>query len=547
MKPLRKILPLLVPFLLVAAAVWGADDAASRLILLVNSNLPESRRIAEHYAAARHVPAANIIALPMSSEETINWSEFLATIWQPLQAELVRQKWIDGLPMALTDKVGRKEYVIGGHRISYLVTCRGVPLRIAHTAELFVPRPAPYHPAELATNQGAVDSELSLLAQPDYPINAFVPNPLFRVDRPSFWDLEKVVKVTRLDGPTVEDALGLVDRALEAERTGLLGRAYVDLNGKHPDGDRWLESVVNQLTELGFDFDADRTPNTFPATARFDAPVLYFGWYAGSINGPFKLPGFRFPPGAIAVHIHSFSAETLRAADAGWTGPFVARGVTATVGNVFEPYLNFLHRPDLLLRALARGDTFGDAAYYALPELSWQSIAVGDPLYRPFARKFDEQWRERAELPPRMAGYAALRKMHLLQATGRDADVGPMLDEALQAQPNLALALAVARWRERAGDRTAAVRALAFGGKIAELQPDEWALAGQAAQWLQIAGDPARAETQFRDLLQLPGPPSDLRREWLLAGASAAQAAEDPDQAAAWARELGSSGPDEKK
>jgi hypothetical protein len=213
LKPLRKILPLLVPFLLVAAAVWGADDAASRLILLVNSNLPESRRIAEHYAAARHVPAANIIALPMSSEETINWSEFLATIWQPLQAELVRQKWIDGLPMALTDKVGRKEYVIGGHRISYLVTCRGVPLRIAHTAELFVPRPAPYHPAELATNQGAVDSELSLLAQPDYPINAFVPNPLFRVDRPSFWDLEKVVKVTRLDGPTVEDALGLVDRA----------------------------------------------------------------------------------------------------------------------------------------------------------------------------------------------------------------------------------------------------------------------------------------------------------------------------------------------
>ena len=124
------------------------------------------------------------------------------------------------------------------------------------------------------------------------------------------------------------------------------------------------------------------------------------------------------------MHLHSFSASTLRSADAGWAGPCVARGVTATLGNVFEPYRQLLHHPDLLLRALRRGDTFGDAAYYAEPVLSWQSIAIGDPLYRPFARSFEEQWKNRAELPAALRSYAALRQAHLLAAAGDQGAAG---------------------------------------------------------------------------------------------------------------------------
>jgi uncharacterized protein (TIGR03790 family) len=151
-----------------------------------------------------------------------------------------------------------------------------------------------------------------------------------------------------------------------------------------------MEQVVRQLAELGIETEVDREPSTFPAAARFDQSGLYFGWYAGTVNGPFTQPGFRFPAGAIAMHIHSFSAATLRDAASGWCGPFVARGVTATVGNVFEPYLQLTHRPDFLLRALARGENFGDAATYAQRALSWQTVAIGDPLYRPFrARSAD--------------------------------------------------------------------------------------------------------------------------------------------------------------
>ena len=287
--------------------------------------------------------------------------------------------------MNLTDQSGRQKYSVANHRIAYLVVIRGVPLRIRHDPVLYKPRSPQTDNVIFRTNAAAVDGELSLLAHSSHEITGYLPNPLFGYDQPAAIAVSQVVRVSRLDGPRVEDALTLVDRAISAERNGLQGRAYVDIGGKHPDGDRWLENLVDQLREVGFETDVDRAPTTFPAIARFDAPVLYFGWYAANVDGPFKESGFRFPEGAIALHIHSYSATTLRNRDTGWSGPFVARGVTATVGNVFEPYLQLTHRPDLLLRALVRGATFGDAACYAQPALSWQVIAIGDPLYRPFA------------------------------------------------------------------------------------------------------------------------------------------------------------------
>ena len=543
----RKIFGSVFLAVVLAGPGLGAESLAARVILLANADDPDSIRIAEHYAERRGVPRANIVALPMPQTELITWPEFVATVWQPLQDELVRRQWIDAIPMALLDEVGRKKYVINGHRISYLVTCRGVPLGIVNSPGLTAPPLPPFNRGEFRTNAGAVDSELSLLAQTNYPVNGFVLNPLFGNDRPATLAGSQVVKVTRLDGPTAADALALVDHAMVAERTGLLGRAYVDLANKNPDGDGWLESAAEQLTALGFDLDVDRSPATIPVTARFDAPVLYFGWYAGDLTGPFTLPGFQFPPGAIAIHIHSASAATLRSDRKTWCGPLVARGVTATVGNVFEPYLGFLHRPDMLLRALARGDTWGDAAYYAEPVLSWQAIAIGDPLYRPFARSFEEQWKDRAGLPSRLAGYAALREMHLLEAKQQAATALSTARTAMHDQPNLALGFALARHREQAGDAAGAAKELEFATRLTAFAPDQWALVREAAQLLQRVHAPARAEKLYAGLLQDAALPSELREACLREGCNAAQAAGDSEQATAWARELGRLVPDERK
>ena len=112
--------------------------------------------------------------------------------------------------------------------------------------------------------------------------------------------------------------------------------------------------------------------------------ALYYGWYTPNVAGPFARPDFRFPRGAVAVHIHSFSAATLRNPVGNWCAPLIAAGAAATVGNVYEPYLTFTPQLDILNERLLAGFTFGESAWMSERVTSWQTTMVGDPLYRPF-------------------------------------------------------------------------------------------------------------------------------------------------------------------
>lgn len=487
-----------------------ADGISDRVVILANAARPESVELARTYAEKRGVPVANIVALPMPEEETVTWRQFIDQVWQPLQDELVRRGWIDATQSSLLDAAGRRRVAVQGHRIAFLVVCRGVPLRIHHDPTLLTEAQRRALVTNFATNQSAVDSELSLLAQPNHEINALLPNPLFARDNPTTIEIDAVVRVSRLDGPTWESARGLVDSALVAERDGLLGRYYVDLRGPHRDGDEMLEATRRQLDGLGFDGDTEDTTALFGLEARFDAPVLYFGWYADRIEGAFSREGFLFPPGAVAVHIHSYSAFSVRSAADGWCGPLVARGAAATVGNVFEPYLQFTHRPNLLLRALSQGRTWGEAVYYALPALSWQGIALGDPLYRPLAVPLERQLARLDRLPPALAPYAVLRQARLLAAQKKLPAALATLRAGQRKQPSLSTALALAE-----GDVASAAQSLGFVKLLPGFSGEQWPLARRAAELLAASGDPASALHVYR-VLARDGAPSPEARAALL-------------------------------
>ncbi|HUJ42533.1 MAG TPA: TIGR03790 family protein [Opitutaceae bacterium] len=523
------------------AADEEGEDLAARVVILANANEAESVELARYYAARRRVPSANIIALRMPEDETIGWPEFIAAIYQPLQDALVARGWIDAMASSLTDGLGRKRYAVFDHRISYLVVCRGVPLRVSHEPRFYADEPRLAVREEFRTNRGAVDSELTLLAHGTYNINGWVPNPLFRVERPPAFASEPVVKVTRLDGPTETAARRLVDHALEGERSGLLGRYYIDLRGPHPDGEQWLERTAGLLRDLGFDGDVRRESGPRPAGARFDAPVLYFGWYASDLNGPMARNGFQFPPGAIALHIHSDSARTLRSATAGWCGPLVARGVTATFGNVFEPYLQLTLEPPLLVRALAAGKTLGDAACYATPALSWQTIVIGDPLYRPFAVTLEAQLAKAGTLPPALAPYALLRRAHLLEQERNSAEAGRVLEEGMREYPGLVLGLALAQEKAAAGDPAGAARVFEAMAVPLAFSLAEAPLAQEAAKRLVADGAAARAVAVYQAILRSHDLGSEWRAVVLRDAQRAALAAGDRVQADAWKDELAGS------
>ncbi len=526
------------------AAALAADNPALRVIILANSADADSVALARYYAEKRGVPAENIIALKLPAAEIITRPEFDTLLYQPLQDELVRRHWIDGLAFAVADGAvprARHKYAILGHRLSYLVVCRGVPLFVTHDSTL--PNDAVRLTAAnppLATNAAAVDSELALLPRDDWPLSAFVANPLFRNDRPVSLLAQQVVKVARLDGPTPADARRLVDNALAAEATGLVGRGYIDIGGPHADGDKWLEEAARELTALGFDADVDRAnPATFSPEARFDAPALYLGWYSQTVNGPFARPDFRFPPGAIALHIYSFSASTLRDASRAWVPALVAHGVTGTFGNVTEPYLQFTHEPQLVLHALARGDTLGDAAAYAIPYFSWMGVLIGDPLYRPFKKTFDEQWRDRANLPVGQRAYVILRRMRLLAAGGQHVEAVATGEAAQRDGFSLHVALTLAGLQLAAGDQAGATRALAPVLQAENLIASADApLLATAARQFDAAGEKQSALQAWQRLLALAGEAPDWRRAWLKPAATAAHAAGDIAQAVRWEAEL---------
>jgi len=195
--------------------------------------------------------------------------------------------------------------------------------------------------------------------------------------------------VARLDGPGAGDVRRMIDDSLTAEHAGLWGWTYLDARGvqdpNYKIADDWLFHIDDESFRIGRPAILDRREALFPLGYPMTDAILYFGWYSQEAAGVFNDPNFQFSPGAIAVHIHSFSASTIRQSDKFWVGPIIRHGAAATLGNVYEPFLQLTPILDLFYDRLVNGLTFAESAYASLRAVSWMTTIVGDPLYRPFS------------------------------------------------------------------------------------------------------------------------------------------------------------------
>jgi uncharacterized protein (TIGR03790 family) len=62
------------------------------------------------------------------------------------------------------------------------------------------------------------------------------------------------------------------------------------------------------------------------------------------------------------------------------TADYIHDGATGASGHVYEPFLGYTPRPNILLPAYYRGRNLAESYYLAIPALSWMNIVVGDPL-----------------------------------------------------------------------------------------------------------------------------------------------------------------------
>lgn len=354
---------------------------AESTIVVYNKTASDSTELAKFYAQQRGIAADHLVGLTCSTEEEISREEYETNIAEPLRKVFKERRW-----WTLRETAEHKE-TVASSSIHFVAVIKGVPLKIRATAQPF-PGDEPGSGPVASRNEASVDSELSVLAFLFHHISGAVTNPYFQSFR-GIRDFPNatMLLVCRLDGPTPAIVRRMIVDAIAAEKNGLWGRAYVDAShnaAPSPDGDKWLAELPDQFHKVGIPVVYDDAPAIFPDGYPITDCALYYGWYAGQVSGPFSRPDFRFVPGAVAVHIHSFSANTLRDPNANWVAPLLAKGAAASLGNVYEPYLQLTAHLDIFNDRLLHGFTFAESAYMSVLGLSWMSVTVGDPLYRPY-------------------------------------------------------------------------------------------------------------------------------------------------------------------
>jgi uncharacterized protein (TIGR03790 family) len=357
------------------------DDNALATLVVYNANFSDSAELASFYASRRGIPKNQIVALHCPMDEEIDRAAYDETIAEPLRAEFKDRNWWT------VEESGFGPPVVTANKIRFIALIRGMPLKIRFQAIYEGNHPDPTKPYGVS-NEKAVDSELSILGYFRRQISGPLDNPYYHAYHPVSEADPRLMLVARLDAPTGADVRRMVNASIAAEQNGLQGWTYLDARGtQNPAyklGDDWLRNIRKQSFQSGRPAIIDLNEALFPEGYPMTDAILYFGWYADKPSGVFLDPKFRFRPGAIAVHIYSFSASTIRQPPESWVSSLINHGAAATLGNVYEPFLELTPALDVFHDRLLSGMTFAESAYSSMIAVSWMTTVIGDPLYRPF-------------------------------------------------------------------------------------------------------------------------------------------------------------------
>jgi uncharacterized protein (TIGR03790 family) len=381
--------------------VYGLEPA--EVLVVANSKMTESIEIAQFYMGERKIPTSHLVTVPLTLYETMTRDEYDGVLKKAVLDAL------DGL--------------LPVQRIAAIVLVYGVPLKVLppepswdekelvhqyrswqeiltrDTSEKETTREG--KKAELVKSVGrllntdqraAVDSELALAKAGSYNLAGWVSNPYFLGFQglPPAVSKDQVLLVSRLDGPDAATVYRVIADTLKTEKTGLRGKAYFDARWPRPEHaegtgyarydlslHRAAEAVAPRMTTV-----VDNRQELFAEKSCPEA-ALYCGWYS---LGHY-LDSFVWQKGAIGYHIGSAECTTLRDKQSSvWCLKMLENGVAATIGPVYEPYVQGFPLPELFFANLIEGYmSLGEAYLTSLPYLSWQMVLIGDPLYQPFA------------------------------------------------------------------------------------------------------------------------------------------------------------------
>lgn len=337
------------------------SQTGANILLVVNSNSPVSRQIADYYRPRRSVPVRNVCYIASRTDEEITWE--------------IYQKQVEGPIGECLKKNGLTEQVL------YIVLTMGVPLKVDGLA------------LSLRDSEHAsVDSELTLLYAKlkgqIFPRAGPLRNPFYmKRDSPFRHPAFPIYLVARLAAYDVADVKAMIDRSLAARNRG---KFVVDIGSKsNADGNNWLRNASILLPAARLVF--DETPNVLYGQKDV---IGYASWGSNDGGRKKRLLGFQWLPGAVATEFVSTNARTLQRPPDTWniggepwggsaqslSADLIHEGVTGVSGNVYEPFVSGCVRPDYLLPAYFEGRNLIESFYMGMPFVSWQGVIFGDPL-----------------------------------------------------------------------------------------------------------------------------------------------------------------------
>ncbi len=381
-----------------------------QILIVANSDIAASVRIAQYYCEKRGVPTDNVLALPLGAglNDTISRDDYVKRLAEPIRKKLSSFEFGTEIKCLLTtygmpikvgkrgplkdqeDKIRQLKRLAERERIKIeQLKQNGVAdtsREMKDTKRKLAQLQSEIDPVIGKETNASVDSELSMVLLGNYELYRWQPNRL----KDNLLGLNfDTLMVSRLDGPSFEIAKGLIDKAIMAEKTGLRGIAYIDSRGiiddKKPYSSGYFDQSLRDLavfirfrTEIAVK--EERTEKVFePGVCSQTA--IYCGWYSLKKY----VDAFDFVDGAIGYHISSLEAVDLRDPNSNqWCPAMLKDGIAATLGAVAEPYLHSFPQPKEFFLELFNGRCLVEAYYRTKPFNSWQLVLIGDPMYRPF-------------------------------------------------------------------------------------------------------------------------------------------------------------------
>jgi uncharacterized protein (TIGR03790 family) len=390
--------------LVFSSALWAVDP--TRVLVLVNDNMPPesgtgglnaSLYVAQHYAAARGIPSANIFHVSTGTSQRIEYgTDYVPGIQTPLLAYLN------------ANGGARKKQIL------CIVSTYGIPLYIGSTGTEFLAVDSMIAGIYLANGSPVSNPYF-------YPDDQLVPpyGTLWRPASPTPLTFEqfadqgdiagnpRIYVTGRLDGLSAVASAALVDKAMVAEAniSPTSGTMCWDWQGsRNPtEWQLWVDTRIRDGAELSHakgyptflnrQASGDSISVFEPAPAdvpRADGKVMScpnalfgFGWS----NYPFIPSPYTWANGALGSHEISCNGSDVRSkfvnGSCNWVAQMLQDDITGTWGTVDEPFASFYVQGINVFQFWTEGYTFGEAALLSSPVLRWTTYTVGDPLYQP--------------------------------------------------------------------------------------------------------------------------------------------------------------------